>query len=65
MTNKTTKTDIRLRNTESVWRDASGGYVAEVRGLYDQDRGVHEWIRLGVYGSRIEALYAVLATRGS
>lgn len=54
---------IRLRSTESVWRDNGGGFVAEVRGLYDQERGVHEWVRLGVYGTRHAALAAVAALR--
>ncbi len=63
-TTNETRTAAALRTTESVWRDAvSGGYVAEVRGLFDEARGVHEWIRLGVYGSREAAVAAVLAAR--
>lgn len=62
MTTQTSPT-TRLRGDESVWRDAhTGGYIAEVRGLLRPD-GVHDWIRLGVYGSRRAARHAVLAAR--
>ena len=61
----TEKSDVRIRQTESVYRNGhSGGYVAEVRGLYDEARGVHEWVRLGVYGTRDAAVAAVVAARG-
>jgi hypothetical protein len=62
MTNKTNSTTIRA--TESVWREAdTGGYVAEVRGLLDQRTGCHEWVRLGVYGSRAAAVEAIIKSR--
>jgi len=54
---------MTLRNTESIWREAhTGGYVAEIRGLM-RPNGTHEWIRLGVYGTRQAALRAVHAAR--
>ena len=54
----------RLGNTESIWRDAhSRGYIAEVRGLLNQHTGCHEWIRLGVFGTRTAAMAAILKTR--
>lgn len=55
---------MRLSMTESVWRDStSGGYVAEIRGRYDWERGVHAWVRLGVYGTRDAALAAIRVRR--
>lgn len=55
---------MSLRDTESVWRDAtSGGFIAEIRGLWNPETGVHEWIRLGVYGSRPAAMEAIYASR--
>jgi hypothetical protein len=57
--------NTKLRATESVWRDStSGGYVAEIRGLRDEQTGIHEWVRLGVYGSRAAAVGAVVKARG-
>ena len=56
--------NFRLRNTESIWRDAhSMGFYAEVRGLLNQHTGCHEWITLGVYGTREAAHQAIIATR--
>jgi len=57
-------TGNKLRKTESIWHDAdSKAFVAEIRGLFDQNKGYHEWIRLGYYGSREAAMKAILQTR--
>lgn len=49
----------------SVFRlNEAGGWVAEVRGLQDQNTGNHEWIRLGVYGDRASAEQSVAKSLG-
>jgi len=46
----------------NIWKDEhTEGWVCEVRGLYDRDRGRHEVIRLGVFGSRADAKAAAKA----
>ncbi len=49
--------------SEHVWQDDhSKGWHAEVRGL--ETNGVFEWRSLGVFGTRVAAVDAVIATRG-
>lgn len=55
--------------------DADGGHagalrafglqeaVSEIRGLYDRERGEHDWVCIGVYGSRAAALAAIRWSR--
>ncbi len=38
--------------------DHTGGWIAEVQGLYDPRYGRREWIRLGTYGTRKAAVKA-------
>jgi len=52
----------------SVYRDwhggHGGGFIAALRGEFDTEAGVHEWIVLGVFASRGEAQKAVATAMG-
>ena len=51
---------IATSQVASVYRDGhSGGFFAEVRGLYDETKGHHEWNRIGAFGTRGAAERAV------
>jgi len=48
-----------------VYQDhCTGGWIARVRGLYDRERGRHEWYRVGIFTHRPDAVAAAKKASG-